>query len=75
MASEAKLEAKQDIHIHCLSLDRARSRDKQWALAGTGASPPDGFSEGIGDCSDGRERSAAVAAGGVASPGGSVFPD
>jgi hypothetical protein len=22
--------AKQDIHIHCLSLDRARSRDKQW---------------------------------------------
>jgi hypothetical protein len=26
-------EAKQDIHIHCLSLDRARSRDKQWVHA------------------------------------------
>jgi len=25
--------AKQDIHIHCLSLDRARSRDKQWRRA------------------------------------------
>jgi hypothetical protein len=26
-------EAKQDIAIHCLSLDRARSRDKQWRAA------------------------------------------
>jgi hypothetical protein len=23
--------SKQDIHIHCLSLDRARPRDKQWS--------------------------------------------
>jgi hypothetical protein len=30
---------KQDIHIHCLSLDRARSRDKQWELRRQQAAP------------------------------------
>jgi hypothetical protein len=46
--------AKRDIHIHCLSLDRARSRDKQWgrrrqqaAPIGTGTVPIRSFAAGI----------------------------
>src|SRR5258708_26071749 len=39
-AEESCAEAKQDIHIHCLSLDRARPRDEQWSQrGGPGAVP------------------------------------
>jgi hypothetical protein len=50
----------------------AMSLNGMAALPGTSASPADGFSEEIGDCSGGRERSATVAAGSVASTGSSV---
>src|SRR5258708_18514199 len=49
-----RADTKQDIHIHCLSLDRTRSRDKQWELRRQQAEPigtghgPDQRSRGSG---------------------------